>query len=196
MRFLASWILIGSCLGLVPTYAGQNPGLTSQAREHDVNVIITSEYEPATLDMIVGKSDTIVIGTIGAARTYIVNDEQIFTDYDVTVEQVIRRAPPGLVQGDRLVVHRLGGVMSLEGHHVVAEEDEFPRFEFQARYVLFLQRVADQPSYWVSYGPEGAFRIADDSVRQVWDGPWNREHEAVPLASFVGEVQRLAHVQP
>jgi len=84
--------------------------------------------------------------------------------------------------------------MVFGGHNVVGHENDFPQFTINDTYLLFLQRVENREYYWVAYGPQGAFRVEDDSVRQVSEvfGSWNRERGKVSLRDFIAEVLAVA----
>ena len=169
--------------------ASQESQLRQAAKERDVTVNIMGAYEPATFEMLVKEADTVVVATVLKGRTFLL-EEQIVTHYDVRVDQVIRRTPPGLTRGDILVVRRVGGAMILEGHSVVGHENDFPQFTINDTYVLFLQRVENREYHWVAYGPQGAFHVDADSVRQVSNvfGSWNRERGKLSLRDFIAEV--------
>jgi len=181
-------------LSFVAFTAAQESELRQQAKERDVTVQIMGAYEPATFDMLVKEADTVVIGRPMRGRTFLAG-EQIVTHYDVRVDQVIRRTqPPGIARGDVLVVRRVGGAMVLEGHNVVGHENDFPQFTIDDTYVLFLQRVESREYYWVAYGPQGAFHVDADSVRQVSEvfGSWNRERGRVSLRDLIAEVSAVS----
>lgn len=161
----------------------------------DVTLVVNNDYSPASLDTIASEADTIVVASVDFGKAVLSQDErQIFTDYQVTIQQVLKRARrPGLAEGDTILIRRWGGVMSLEGHHVVAEENDFPPFNASDTYVLFLQSVPNEPFYYFAYGPQGAFHIVHDGVSQVSTkfGNWNRERGSMTRSAFVAEVRRL-----
>lgn len=173
--------------------APQESALQKLAKQQDVTLSIMGSYEPATFETVVKEADTVIIGKPIRGRTFFAG-EQIATHYDFVVDRVIRRKPPGLVRGDVLVVRRLGGAMTFEGHNVVGHESDFPQFTINDTYVLFLQRVENREYYWVAYGPQGAFHVEDDSVRQVSKvfGSWNRERGKVSLSNFIAETLAVA----
>ena len=186
-------VLVG--LGLLVTGAStaQDSGLAQRAREQDIRVWITSEYCPANFDMLVSESDVIVIVTVTLGRTFLAG-ETIQTNYDVTVDRVIRRKPSSEVaRGDVLVVRRVGGATTVEGHTVIGDESDFPQFNVGDTYIFFLTREEKATYFWPTYGPQGVFRLADGKVRQVSEvfGSWNRERgTSVPLEVLVREVQQ------
>jgi hypothetical protein len=174
---------------LASVAASQESQLRQAAKERDVTLHIMNAYEPATFEMLVQRADTVVVATILKGRTFLAG-EQIVTHYDARVDQVIRRTPPGLIRGDVLMVRRVGGAMTMEGHSIVGHENDFPQFTIGDTYVLFLKRVENREFYWVAYGPQGAFHVDADSVRQVSEvfGSWNRERGKVSLRDFIAEV--------
>jgi hypothetical protein len=171
----------------------QDSGLAQRAREQDIRLRITSAYPPANFDMLVGESDAIVIGTVTLGRTFLAG-ETIQTNYDVTVDRVIRGKPSsGVTRGDVLVIRRAGGATTVEGHTVIGEEEDFPQFSVGNMYVFFLKRAEQGTHFWPAYGPQGVFRLDESRVRQVSEafGSWNRERgNNVPLETFVREVQQ------
>ena len=174
--------------------APQESRLSRAVREHgDLTLTITSSYDPVSLQMVVKDADTIIIGRPVLGTTFLVGEDRLWTNYDISVDQVIRRSPPGIVRGDTLVVRRAGGAMTLEGHNVVGVEDDFPQFTINDTYVLFLKRVEGREYYSVAHGPQGAFHVNGDSVRQVSElfGSWNRERGTLSLRDFVSEVLEL-----
>jgi hypothetical protein len=171
--------------------------LAERAQTRDVTVQILSGYAPATFEMLVAESDTIIIGTVTRGQTFPSNDH-ILTHYDVTVDQVVKPARPPLTRGDTVIVRRAGGATTLEGHNVVGEENDFPQFAVGTKYMLFLQRAERGNYFWVTYGPQGAFQFTDAGVRQVSEifGSWNRDRGTrVPLDSFIGEIRQSIATQ-
>jgi hypothetical protein len=193
-HFMAAVLLVTSAAAVT----AQQRSLREQARDQDVTLVIHNEYSPATFETIASEADTIVIGVVGFGRTFLGdNDRQLVTDYQISIKQVLKRAQsPGLVDGGKLTVRRWGGAMSMEGHNVVAEENDFAAFDISGTYVLFLQSVPGESFYYVAYGPQGAFRITDDMVTQVSTkfGNWNRERGPMTTTAFVGEIRRAMRV--
>ena len=174
--------------------------LREQARQGSLEITILNEYDPVTLEQIAARSDTIVIGTVRLGRVSLsTNERELFTDYEISVERALKRTQgPGLAPGDLLVVRREGGVTQLEGNNVVATENDFPPFAIRGRYVLFLKTIPKEPYYLTVHGPQGAFAISNDSVRQVSEkfGSWNAERGTqTPLSGLIGEIQELLRKQ-
>jgi hypothetical protein len=87
--------------------------------------------------------------------------------------------------------------MSLEGHNVVAEDNDFPPFNIAQAYVLCLQPEPNESFYTMTYGPEGAFEITSTGVRQMSTkfGTWNAEQGTMNTPAFVAEIRRMMAVQ-
>ena len=170
--------------------APTNPAKTEQ--------IIFNDYEPATFEMLVTKSDPIILGTVKAERTFLLGD-QILTHYEVIVDRVIKSTRvPGPATGGVLEVRRSGGTMTVERRSVVVRENAFPPFTKGDRYLLFLTPGDAGAYYQVSWGPQGAFTLINGMVRQMSEGvspPWNRRSGDVTLDAFLQEIQKAAAVQ-
>ena len=170
--------------------APTNPAKTEQ--------IIFNDYEPATFEMLVTKSDPIILGTVKAERTFLLGD-QILTHYEVIVDRVIKSTrTPSPATGSVLEVRRSGGTMTIERRSVVARESQFPPFTIGDRYLLFLTPGDAGVYYQVSWGPQGAFTLVNGMLRQMSEGvspPWNRKSGDVTLDAFLQEIQKAAAVQ-
>lgn len=177
--------------------------LRDRAKVEDQSQIWTGGYEPVTLEMLVERADTIVVGHIQLGRPALLADnDSVVTYYHVEIDSVIRRTkPPGLVKGEVLQVRRHGGTMELEGHVLRATEMGFAQFAASESYLFFLAQrknsrtTKDLDYYEVSYGPQGAFRLdtSTNTVRPMQDQfeRWPKD-KPIALATVIGEVQRIA----
>jgi hypothetical protein len=132
-----------------------------------------------------------MLGGIVEGRSLLNKDEtEVLSDYEVRVERLIGRGPATPAVGDTVTVRRQGGTVTVDNVEVVATENDFPQFAQHEKYVLFLKKLHDA-TYEVVYGPQGAFRIQDNTVRQVSEvfGNWNA-NRGVALADFIQEVMR------
>jgi hypothetical protein len=77
-------------LGSVAAGAQQKT-LRERAKIEDQTEVWNVEYEPATLEMLVNRADTIVVGHIEFGRPMVIDDNSVMTDYRVIVDRVIRR---------------------------------------------------------------------------------------------------------
>lgn len=191
----ASRLLVAVLVACHAPVSGAAQVPTSPAKTEQ---IIFNDYEPATFEMLVTKSDPIILGTVKAGRTFLLND-LILTHYDVTVDRVIKSTrTPRPVTGGVLEVRRSGGTMTVERRHVVARESQFPPFTIGSRYLLFLTPGDAGGYYWVSWGPQGAFTLINGIVHQMSEGfsaSWNQERGDMTLDAFLQEIQKVAAMQ-
>ena len=192
--------LTASILCAAVSLHAQQPCLRQQAREGDVHLRVANRFSRADLSQIAAVADVAVLADVVSSDSMLSIDEaDVFTDIQVRVRSVLKRTgSPKLADGDTLVVRRWGGTLLLEGHRVIAEEDDFPSVNVGESYVLFLQRVEEESFYYFVYGAEGAFQIQDGSVRQLSTtvGTWNNDRGVVPVGDFVAEVRRLVSATP
>jgi len=88
-------------------------------------------------------SDVIVLGKLAnGVSSPTVDQGYIYTDWDVAVERVFKDSSQSPVQpGQTIVVTRPGGELTINGRHVDAIEDDFPRFHSGEKIVLYLQSL-------------------------------------------------------
>jgi hypothetical protein len=189
-------IVLAMAIAIRVTYAQTN-SLREEAKSHDVNVVVNNEYSPTRVEQIASEADAVALVRIDLGKTLLGDhDTRVFTDYQVTVERVLKsRRSPEITAGTAITVRRWGGAMALEGHNVVAQETDFPPFNIGQRYILFLTAAPPDPFYYVAYGPQGAFLISesDDTVSQVSHafGSWNRERGRLRTADFLTRLQSM-----
>jgi hypothetical protein len=183
-RRLLTYVFIGilglvSGLGVVTSLA---PLAKSSHQAHDGQFLITS---PQTLEELSGKSDLIIIGTVGRIvreGTFAGYDKNgsikakdqdfpdiplvPFADYEVTVEQVIK--DNGTVQSGKPFVLRMPGMR--EANDKVALDAEYPMSAPGDHHLFFLTQNPDKTSYGLLYGPYSRLDV-DASIVTFSDGP-------------------------
>lgn len=94
-------------------------------------------------------SDVVVVGVLKSSSSQLTMDDQfIFSDYELEVEQVIKQNLSGHIQaGSRLTVTRPGGTLVLNGRTVRVRDRVFLPFRMGGRYLLFLQELRNAGSY-------------------------------------------------
>jgi hypothetical protein len=156
-------------------------------------VIVTS-YEPLQLADLVGRADVIVEASTPGGRSYFAqNDTEIFTDYQFQVHSVIKNSrSPELRVGHTINVRRNSGIVIVDGRAAVLQENDFPLFERNERYILFLTKARGENTFFVFGGPQGAFTLRD-RVKQMSTGlaDWSTTHGAVADAPFLDELRAL-----
>jgi len=155
-------------------------------------VIVTS-YEPLQLADLVGAADVIVEASTPGGRSFLAqNDTEIFTDYQFQVHSVIKNSTsPDLRVGHTITVRRNSGAVVVDGRSAVAMENDFPLFERNERYILFLNKRGDGP-YVVFGGPQGAFTLRD-RVKQMSSvlNEWSNKHAETADVAFIDELRAL-----
>jgi len=88
-------------------------------------------------------SDVVVLGKLGKGiSSPTVDQGYIYTDWDFTVEQVFKSGSQAPVQpGQTIVVTRPGGELTINGRHVYAVEDNFPRFQGGEEILVYLRSL-------------------------------------------------------
>jgi hypothetical protein len=172
--------------------------ITELARQHKgrVGVDIRHEFSPADLPELVKGCDLIarvVVLDNGQAR---LSKDEKSMDSEFTV-QVLDQffSTRTLTPGQKIVVTKPGGTMTIEGYPITVREPDFPPFHANEEYILFLKFNAATSQYDVPYGAQGAFRNVGGVVEQVSKhfGIWNREggRGRVPISEFTEELTRL-----
>jgi len=136
-------------------------------------------------------ADAIFVGTLKSKSSQLTADESfIFTDYEMTVEEVVKDNPaaPARVGGDLTVVGE-GGAVSLNGRTVRARRDNFKIPEVGKRYLLFLRFIPETGSY-LSY-PYGIFHLDGERVVAFHDEARVQllDRGAKNLPTLLGEVR-------
>jgi hypothetical protein len=89
------------------------------------------------------RADAVIIGEVKSKSSQLTeNEDYIFTDYEMSVDEVIKDNPIAhLSLKTEITVTRPGGKIKLNGWTVEAIDDAFQPFKIGDRYVLFLQFI-------------------------------------------------------
>lgn len=144
------------------------------------------------------KADAIVIATVNSKASQLTEDGSFtFTEYDVTVEEVLKdnsRSP--LAVNSNITVARAGGVVRLNGRTLRALDRSERPLETAGRFLLFLQYVPEAGDYKSYTGDAGdvSFRLRGDKLFQVSDEarPLG-EGRDVDATSFLNQVRSAAY---
>jgi hypothetical protein len=172
-----------------------NPSIRQQAHEAGgFERIVVTTYAPLRLSSLVGRADLIVEASTAVGRSHLNTAEtDIFTDYTFTVLTVIKnRRRPDVRAGNAVTVRRDSGVVVVDGRTAVSDENGFPAFNANERYILFLTEQPRDQVYSVFGGPQGAFR-AGESITTLAVPPDDAADPPHPMsrAAFLGEVRAL-----
>ncbi len=149
----------------------------------------TSVSPTQILNKMAAEADAVVVGVVkGKASQLTENGTFIFTDYDLTVEEILKDNRAAHVQSQTsLAVTRPGGKVALNGRAVTAIDRSFKRLAIGGRYLLFLRYVPATGAYR-AFNDRSSFEIDDNKVSaftEMPDAVFNREQDA---ASFINEV--------
>jgi hypothetical protein len=145
-------------------------------------------------------TDLIIIGSAKSKASNIIEiGTFLFTDYEITVEEILKNSDLAPVQqGQDITVPRSGGVVTLNGHTVTAlDEEESPLVKGE-HYLLFLKYEPLAESYRPFGHPmfDDTFLIHGDEVTQVSRKPLPLQRKkSIDVSGFMDEV-RNALAQP
>jgi hypothetical protein len=101
---------------------------------------LTLEPHPTFPALPVAESEIVVVGTIGSAQAHLSESKRnVFSEFKLTVEDVLKSKIQGVVQGSVLTIDRVGGhVKYLNGQRVLYRITGLNMPQTGARYLLFL----------------------------------------------------------
>lgn len=159
-------------------------------------VIRVSEAKPRVpvFESAVCNADAVVIGTIDSKSSQLTEDENfVFTDYQVTLEEVIKDNSSAPLRGaDKITTTRDGGVVEVDDRIFRAKRSDFEPPLIAHRYLLFLRFIPATGSY-LMYG-SGTFQLEGQKILAL--NP-DARHELLKDApkdrsGFLGEIRIFA----
>lgn len=113
-------------------------------------------------------SDAIVVGEVKSKASQLTEDQDfIFTDYEVLVEEVIKNnATDPIVQNTEISITNPGGRIRLNNRIVEARDMSFPPMIIGGRYLLFLKSTSISGGY-KAVNKESRFHITDSNVQTL-----------------------------
>ncbi|MBD0370470.1 MAG: hypothetical protein ICV60_06510 [Pyrinomonadaceae bacterium] len=132
-----------------------------------------SSAPEAFLNNLASSADAVVIGTVTNKSSQLTeNGAFVFTDYDVSVEEVLKDNGSNSLQSQSsIVVTRPGGRILLEGRVVTARDRAFKPFTVGGRYLLFLKYIPTTDAYH-AVNDKGSFELVDNkSVKLLTEAP-------------------------
>lgn len=118
-----------------------------------------------------GNADAVVVGVLKSKSAQLTEGENfIFTDYEMTVEEVIKNNVLAPIQaGNTIIVTRDGGSVKIKGKVFTAKRADFKPTLIGNRYLFFLRFIPETGSY-LAYG-NGAFELRGDKVFALEERP-------------------------
>jgi hypothetical protein len=141
------------------------------------------------LNTLAGSADVVVIGTVkGKTSQLTKNGTFVFTDYDVTVEEVLKGKDASLQPQSSIVVTRPGGRILLQGRVVSAVDRVFHPFSIGGRYLLFLKFLPSTGAYH-AVSDQGSFRLINNKKVELLTDALDVSRIEKDAASFISDVQ-------
>lgn len=151
-----------------------------------------------SLSVIACKSDAVVIGTVNEKLSHLIESGTFtFTDYELTVQEVLKDNPLAQLQpGAIITVTRAGGTVRLKGHTVRAVSEQMAPLAVGGRYLLYLVFLPETSAYRPLVSPffDDSFHLDNDRATQVSRKqlPLGRRG-ATDVASFLTEARNAIH---
>lgn len=133
------------------------------------------------------RADVVALAVVTSRSSSLAEDESfIFTDYQVTVEEVLKADPQlGLSTASSMVITRPGGILAIEGRVVIASNRSFEPLEPGKRYLFFLSFLPNTGTYR-ALDHNSTYVIDEGVVLQL--KRVREAHSEYPLAEFLGAV--------
>lgn len=172
------------------------------AQEGDVNIywLVGDKRVPESFNLnnylkdFARQADVVIVGVVQNKSSQLIEQgSYIFTDYELTVEDVLKSnsTAPLQLNGD-VTVTRIGGAVKLNGHVVRTIDYSEKLLRVGGRYLLFLKFVPEAGTYRSLRNSlsDGSFQLRGNKIIQVSDLPLpfggNAETAAEP---FIAEVR-------
>lgn len=139
-------------------------------------------------------ADAVVIGEVNKASAQLTEDESfVFTNYEMTVEEVLKSDGATPPQKDSLItVARTGGMLNLGRRKIRARVHGFAPLEAGKRYLLFLQSVPGKGAY-IAHESKGSFLLDGDEIVKLTEDQLPPELESGnDVGGFINAVRQAA----
>lgn len=138
------------------------------------------------------KSDAVIIGNVKSKSSQLTEDgTNIFTEYEVTIEEVLKNNAGTLEPHNTVTVVRGGGAVSVNGHIIRVTYAASLPLKVQGRYLLFLSYIPETGAYKpTSYLGESSFKLENGQASQVSEEaePFG-VHNSVKATDFINNVR-------
>ena len=158
--------------------------------------LTTSQSERSRLPIFesaVCNADAVIVGTITGKVSQLTEEQNfVFTDYDVSVEEVIKNNTQAPLQANSSITStRGGGTIEWNGRVFRVRREDFDTPAIGQRYIMFLRFIPATGAY-LMYG-DGTFQISDQTITAL--GPTARNEMAKNLSdptSFRDQIRTFA----
>lgn len=158
------------------------PGLPELSPPHALPAV------DAWLNKLAATSDAIVIGSvINKASQLTKNETFVFTDYDLSVEEVLKDRTSTIQPQSVITVTRPGGKVLLEGRIIDARDKSFKPIVIGGHFLLFLRLIPKTGSYQ-ALNNKSSFELVNNKVRPLSDAP-DAQDLGGDLEPFLSEIR-------
>lgn len=139
------------------------------------------------LEKLAAKADVVVIATAINKTSQITEDETfVFTDYDLSVIEVLKDSPS--VQPQSVItVTRPGGKILLEGRVINVRDRSFEPLAIGGKFLLFLRYIPATGSYQ-AVNDQSSFEVVKNNVRPLSGAP-DAKNQSGEAGTFLSEVR-------
>lgn len=118
-----------------------------------------------------------------------------FTDYEVSVQEIIKSNSAGLVTSGTFTTTRSGGSVKLNGHVVHAIDRREEPLKIGSQYIFFLRLIPDTGAYRPAGNSlnEDTFELSDGKVIQLSEKslPFKRPGKSANAGSFISDLRAV-----
>jgi len=187
----------------ITEWQANSQNMREVAREHpgDVHNVLSTHFEPLTVEQLLAGSDCVVSGQIVKIQSHLNSEStQVVTDYTLVPSRVIKasitlttRSTPGPT--NNFIVRRPGGSVVDGDTKYSTVALEFPQSEdllLGEQVVLFLSYDATSDTYSFVAGPFGAYREQSGvAVAMTRSAESRRSVPLGTMSAFADQLQRL-----
>ena len=141
------------------------------------------------LQVLACNSDAVIVGVVKDKSSQLTEDgEFTFTDYELTVEQVIKDNKLSHLEPNVLLtLTRPGGRIQLSGHVIEAEDARFKPLTKGQRYVLFLKFIPQTGAY-TSVNSMSTYGLGQINIRIESDEAIRSDLQNEPSSTFTTKI--------
>jgi osmotically-inducible protein OsmY len=179
----------GRLRDLVQSSGSASKGFTILSGTPELSVRPPDSTSGEMVRDLAARADAVVLGLVTDKASQLTEGgDFIFTDYHLTVEQVLKNNGTGSLRSQSIItITRPGGKVLLDGQVIEVRDRSFKPFALGGRYLLFLKRVPTTGAYRaVNY--KASFQINNNKIETLTDAP-DGQLVGEDAASFMNDVR-------
>jgi hypothetical protein len=146
--------------------SGQDGDVTITTTPGTPSFSIAPGKKNSPLEDAVDASDAVVIATVTGKESHLTeNEKYVFTDYEVSVKEVIKdNADSHIAAPETLTVSRPGGKVLLDGHLITVVDEGVKPLSVGDEYLLFLKFIPQTGTYSAISEARSGFKLSHGRV--------------------------------